>query len=64
MKLCKSHLLEQKPVEVDMTTDEQSQKGVKEEAPPLSCLLNILKILSNITYRIRKYSNLIFIVSF
>ncbi|KAF8763685.1 wings apart-like protein homolog [Argiope bruennichi] len=52
MKLCKFHLLEQKPIEIDITTDEPSQKNGKEESPLLSCLLNLLKILSNITYRI------------
>ncbi|GIY62959.1 wings apart-like protein homolog, partial [Caerostris darwini] len=52
MKLCKSHLLEQKPVEVDMTVEEPSHKNIKDESPLLSCLLNLLKILSNITYQI------------
>lgn len=54
MKLCKSHLLEQKPIEID-TTEEPSQKTNKSESPVLSCLLNVLKILSNITYNICKY---------
>ena len=53
MKLCKFHLLEQKPIEAD-TTEEPSQKTTKSESPVLSCLLNVLKILSNITYSIRK----------
>lgn len=57
MKLCKSHFLEQKPVETD-TTEEPSQKNNKSESPVLSCLLNVLKILSNITYNICKYIKL------
>lgn len=57
MKLCKSHFLEQKTVETD-TTEEPSQKNNKSESPVLSCLLNVLKILSNITYNICKYIKL------
>lgn len=53
MKLCKSHLLGQKPIED--TTEDASQKTNKAESPVLSCLLNLLKILSNITYSICKY---------
>ncbi|GFY70996.1 wings apart-like protein homolog [Trichonephila inaurata madagascariensis] len=52
MRLCKSYFLGQKPVVVDMTKDEPSQKSNKDESPLFSCLLNLLKILSNITYRI------------
>ncbi|XP_015919123.2 wings apart-like protein homolog isoform X1 [Parasteatoda tepidariorum] len=53
MKLLKSHLLEQKPVELDISVNEEAApKSNKEESPILSCLLNLLKILSNITYKI------------
>lgn len=56
MKLFKLHLLEQKPVDTD--SEEISQKTNKCESPILSCLLDLLKILSNITYSICKYTNL------
>ncbi|GFT46027.1 wings apart-like protein homolog [Nephila pilipes] len=52
MRLCKTYFLGQKPVVVDMTKDEPSQKSNKDESPLFSCLLNLLKILSNITYQI------------
>ncbi|XP_054711423.1 wings apart-like protein homolog [Uloborus diversus] len=53
LKLCKSHFLQQKPIDTDNTSEElSSQKPAKSESPVLMCLLNLLKILSNITYKI------------
>lgn len=60
MKLLKCHLLEQKPVELDISTnEEETHKAGKEESPVLSCLLNLLKILSNITYKIGKFNKVV-----